>query len=282
MAAGPTVQARALGTRLAELRTRAQITQRDAAAHARISQGHLSNIEAGRTTPDPGVAVVLVHHYKAKDHEIDEVKRLVEGASQRGWWNIYKLPRQLDYYVGLEADAVLLRVLELILVPGILQTEDYARKLHRLRGIYACEEVERRVAVRMARQQRVIDGSLEVVAVLDEAALHRCAQDVDVATGQLRHLTERATLPNVELRVLPFGHGLHVGAGGAFSILSFPNKSWQLPDVAHQEYIVGGHIIDEQSVVSQLDTLHSELRSAALGANESLDLISEFAASVTK
>ncbi|MGH3886103.1 MAG: Scr1 family TA system antitoxin-like transcriptional regulator, partial [Pseudonocardiaceae bacterium] len=84
-------------------------------------------------------------------------------------------------------------------------------------------------------------------------------------------LLDRAQWPNVELRVLPFDAGLHVGMAGAFSLLSFPDQL--LPDAAHQEYAVGGHIVDDQSVVSQLDTLFGKLRSQALGTDESLAMI---------
>jgi transcriptional regulator with XRE-family HTH domain len=281
MSVGPTVLARVLGTQLAEKRVAAKITQRDAAKFARISQSKLSEIESGRTPPSPGDVLVLLRYYKADEPTVEQLLELQQGAEQRGWWNIYRLPQQLELYVGLESDAVSLRAMELQLVPGILQSEDYARKLHRLRGLYSCEEVEERVAVRMQRQERLVDGSLQLVAVLDEATLLRCARDPDVAASQLRHLLERAQLPNVTVRVLPLGLGLHVGTGGAFSILTFPNKTWKLPDVAHQEYVVGGHIIDDQIVVSQLDRLFDELRIRALGANESLDLISEFVDSIT-
>jgi hypothetical protein len=96
-----------------------------------------------------------------------------------------------------------------------------------------------------------------------------------LAAAQLAQLLDRARWPNIELRVLPFALGLHVGMAGPFTLLSFPDQL--LPDAAYQECAVGGHVIDDQSVVSQLDTLFSELRSKALGPNESLDLIAQLA-----
>lgn len=92
---------------------------------------------------------------------------------------------------------------------------------------------------------------------------------------QLAHLVDRAQWSNIELRILPFDVGLHVGAASPFNILSFPDRL--LADAAYQEYAVGGDVIDDQSVVSQLDTLFGKLRSQSLGANESLALIAELA-----
>ncbi|HSL07754.1 MAG TPA: Scr1 family TA system antitoxin-like transcriptional regulator, partial [Pseudonocardiaceae bacterium] len=92
---------------------------------------------------------------------------------------------------------------------------------------------------------------------------------------QLAQLLDRAKWPNIELLVLPFALGLHVGMAGPFTLLSFPDQL--LPDAAFQEYAVGGHVIDDQSEESQLDTLFGELRSKSLGTNESLALIAQLA-----
>jgi hypothetical protein len=129
----------------------------------------------------------------------------------------------------------------------------------------------------MQRQDRLLGPNrMQLTAVVSEGALLRCARQTAVAAEQLTKLLDRAQWPNIELRVLPFDAGLHVGMAGAFSLLSFPAQL--LPDAAHQEYAVGGHIVDDQSVVSQLDTLFDKLRSQALGTDESLAMIAELAA----
>ncbi|MGH3916901.1 MAG: DUF5753 domain-containing protein, partial [Pseudonocardiaceae bacterium] len=196
-------------------------------------------------------------------------------ASERGWWSTARLPEWLAAYVGLEADASSLRTLALELIPGLLQTEDYAREVHLLGDhMTAPDQVDRWVSARQQRQQRLTDPQpLRFSAVVSEAALRRCASHPTIAPGQLQHLVERAGLPNVELRILPFSAGLHPSMSGSFALLSFPDET--LPDAAYQEYAVGGHLIDEQAIVARLDRLYGALRDQALGADESLVLISE-------
>ncbi|MGH3847568.1 MAG: DUF5753 domain-containing protein, partial [Pseudonocardiaceae bacterium] len=173
---------------------------------------------------------------------------------------------------------VSLRCFELENIPGLLQTESYIRTLHALDTRLSAREVDRRIPARLKRQERLVGPDpLQLTAVMSEGALQRCAGDTRVAAAQLAHLIEAAELPYVELRILPFGHGLHVGMAGSFSVLSFPDGL--LPDVAYQEYVVGGHVIDDRSAVLALDKLFSELRGQALGCDESLAMIAQLAES---
>lgn len=275
MSIGPTVQARVLGTRLRELREAAGVKQSAVVTFAGISQSNLSEIEKGKAVPRQNDLPVIARYYGADEATIKELDKLRAGASKHGWWYVYQLADQYALYVGLEADATKVRAAAISLLPGLLQTESYAQKLHMLRGKYTQEEIDQRVAIRMHRQKRLTGKNpLQLTAILDEGVLHRCARDTSVAPGQLQMLMDRARLPNVELLVLPFEAGLHVGQSGAFSLLSFPDG--MLPDVCSQEYIVGGHVVDVPSVVCQLDTLFDDrLRGQALDANESLTVIAK-------
>lgn len=128
----------------------------------------------------------------------------------------------------------------------------------------------------LQRQERLSGPDpLQLTAIISEGALARCARHPEVAGDQLAQLAERASWPNIELRVLPLSAGLHVAMAGSFSLLSFPDGV--LPDAAHQEYVVGGHVIDDASVVSQLDTLFSKLGSQSLATDESLAMIAQLA-----
>jgi len=128
---------------------------------------------------------------------------------------------------------------------------------------------------RLQRQGRLSGpDALQLSVVVSEGALERCARDEAVADAQLAQLLERATWPNVDLRVLPFDLGLHVGTG-PFTLLAFPDQL--LPDAVYQEYAVGGHIIDDPSVVARLATLFDELHGQSLGADESLAMIAQLA-----
>ncbi|MGH3923771.1 MAG: helix-turn-helix domain-containing protein [Pseudonocardiaceae bacterium] len=267
-----------LGRQLRELREAASLRMEDAATALDCHRSRISHIETGRYGVRKPDLEVLLRLYGALDR-LRVLEELRQEGTKRGWWSTYRLPDWLAGYVGLEADATVLRSLELELIPGLLQTEAYARAVH-IAGHHMTPiaEVERRVAARLQRQSRLTtdDQPLKLSAVVSEAALQRTlAMGGDVAIGQLDHLMASARLPNVTLQILPFAIGVHRSMSGSFTLLSFaPGVS---PDIAYQEYAVGGHLVDDQDVVGLLSSLHGELRDQALGSNESLTLISEFA-----
>ncbi len=249
----------------------------EAAAAIRTSKSRLAAIEVGRNVVSYSELIVLVRdHYHGSDEQLATLEEIREEASQRGWWSTYGLPEWLGGYVGLEHDASEVRTFHLENVPGLLQTESYMRRTYATDVRLSGKEVDKRIAARVQRQARLTGTHpLRLTAVVSEAALVRCARDETVADDQLAHLAEVAQWPNVELRVLPFDLGLHVGMAGPFSVLSFPDGL--LPDAGYQEYVVGGHVIEDEAVVAQLATLFSELRSQALGPNESLAMIAQLA-----
>jgi transcriptional regulator with XRE-family HTH domain len=275
--AGPTVRRLQLGIELRRLREAADVTPQEAADALKCSRARISHIEKGRNVLSYAeLFKLLKHHYGADDVTVNALETLREEASQKGWWSPYGLPEWLAGYVGLEYDAISIRALELEMIPGLLQTQQYAAAQYSLDDRWSARDVERRVAVRMERQQRLVGTSpMQLAAVVSEAALVRCARHPSVAAAQLARLVERAQWSNIELRVLPFDVGLHVGAAGPFSLLTFPDQL--LADAAYQEYAVGGDVIDDQSVVSRLARLFGKLRSQALGVDESLALIAELA-----
>jgi hypothetical protein len=232
-------------------------------------------VELERNSPRKAELTVLLHLYGAGAEVHAALEKLRQEASQRGWWSIARLPEWLAAYVGLETDTTSLRCLALELIPGLLQTKDYAHEVHLLDNhITAPDEMGRWVAARVQRQHRLTGPlPLQLSAGVSEAALRRCASHPAIAPGQLKHLITQAGLPNVELRGLPFSAGLHRSMSGSFSLLSFPGEV--LPDAAYQEYAVGGHVIDDQMIVARLDRVYSALRDQALGADESLAVISE-------
>lgn len=274
--AGPTVRRRQLGIELQRLREAAGVTRVAAAAHLGCSHTKIAHQELGRNSPHKPELMVLVQLYGADQEHATALEELRQEASQKGWWSQARLPEWLAGYVGLEADATSLRSVELELIPGLLQTEQYARELQLRRSNTADAVVERTVATRMRRQARLGEPNpLQLAAVMSEAALHRCARHRTVAVSQLQHLVDQARRPNIALQVLPFDAGLHGSMSGSFTLLSFPDGL--LPDMVYQEYAVGGHVIDDESVVARLDRIYDELRSQALGVDESLAMLAEFA-----
>lgn len=276
--AGPTVRRVQLGSELRRLREEAGKQRPEVAAAIKTSKSRLAAIELGRNVVTYAELVLLVRdHYNGTDEQLAVLEEMREEASKRGWWSTYGLSERVAGYVGLEDDAKAVRTAEVGSVPGLLQTESYIRRLCtvdvRLSGKE--KEIDKRVAVRLQRQARLIGPNpLTLAAIVDEVALVRCARD-PVVNDQLAHLIEVAQWPNIELRMLPFDLGLHVGQAGSFSVLSFPDGL--LPDAGYQEYVVGGHVIDDEAVVRELTTLFDELRRQALGPTESLDMIAQLA-----
>lgn len=275
--AGPTISRLLLGRALRELRDGAGVSREQAADALKCSKARIDHIEVGRNALGYAELVMLLRDYYGADAAtLTELEALRERASQRGWWSTSGLSDWLARYVGLEFDAVKVRISELELIPGLVQTEDYARAAYSLDDRWLAKDVDRRVAARMKRQERLSGSNpLQLTAVMSQGALERCARQLSVAQAQLRQLIDCAQWPNIELRVLPFEVGLHVAMAASFSLLSFPEGL--LHDVAYQEYAVGGDVIEDATVVSQLDRLFDKLRGQALGDDESLAMITELA-----
>ncbi|MGW5644490.1 helix-turn-helix domain-containing protein [Saccharopolyspora sp. NPDC003752] len=271
----PIMRRKALGRELRKLRTDAGESLERIATLLGCSTAKVGHIESGRNSPSKPELMVLLNHYGIGDEEQAVFEETRQEASKRGWWSTYRLPPWFSNYVGMETDALRLRNFELELIPGLLQTEEYARTVTTLaRHMTEPEEVERKVDLRMARQKRLFaEKPLAFAAVISEAALHRCLKTETAATGQLTHLLDMGERPNVEVRILPFDGGLHESMSGSFALLDFPPDTW--PSAAYQEYAVGGHLVDDQDVVAALDTLFGELQERSLSERDSARMISK-------
>jgi Domain of unknown function (DUF5753) len=183
------------------------------------------------------------------------------GASTNGWWDEYSdvLPSWFETYLGLEQTATSIRAYEIQFVPGLLQTEDYARAVTLLGHANApADELDRRVRLRMARQELLTRAQpAHLWAVLDEAVLRRPIGRPGVMRGQLKHLLEIAYRPNVTIQVIPFHYGGHVAAGGAFSILRFAEPD--LPDVVYLEQLTSALYLNEREATEHYLTVMERL-----------------------
>lgn len=173
---------------------------------------------------------------------------LARQANSPGWWREYGdvLPNWFETYLGLEQAASVIRTYDVQFVPGLLQTEDYARAITQIRhGYVPAEEVERRVALRMARQELLTQpGAPDLWVALDEAALRRPVGDRTFQRAQLRHLIEKAQLTNVSLQIVPFEAGGQAAAAGPFTILRFSEPD--LPDVVYIEHLANAQYLDKK------------------------------------
>jgi hypothetical protein len=251
---GPTVLRMLLGAHLRRLREARGVSRDDAGWEIRASESKISRMELGRVGfKERDVEDLLTLYGVTDPEERAALLSLTRGANTPGWWHRFGdvLPNWFQSYLGLEAAAVLIRTYEVQFIPGLLQTRDYARAVVLLvhqsaRG----EEIERRTDLRIARQQLLMRPDRPSLwAVVDEAALRRPIGGVDVMRGQLEALIEATQLPNVRLQIIPFHFGGHAAAGGAFTILRFPDQD--LPDVVYVEQLTSALYLDKRDDVDQ-------------------------------
>jgi hypothetical protein len=247
---------------------------KEAAELLGCSMGKVSNIEQGRYGVKKQELHALLAFYQVEPDVALVLEDLRREGAKRGWWSVYGLPEWFKPYIGLESDASSVRSFELELVPGLLQTEAYARAVHlAVRHLVAPEDVDRQVTARMERQRRLTETPpLELWAVISEAAVRRVVGSPQIMIEQLNHLRKLArAMPNIKVQVLPFSAGAHGSMSGPFSILSFPEPSD--PDVAYVEYPVGGNCIEDAKDVSRFTILFDDLRDAALSSRDTTSLI---------
>jgi transcriptional regulator with XRE-family HTH domain len=251
-AGGPTVLRRLLGAQLRRLRERQGITREEAGYAIRASGSKMSRLELGRVGfKERDVADLLTLYGVTDETDRDTMLALAQDANSPGWWHRYGdiLPGWFETYVGLEEAAALVRTYEVQFIPGLLQTEAYARAVISLGNSTAPpEEIEQRVSLRTTRQKLLTRGdSPRLWAVVDEAALRRPIGGRDVMRGQIERLIEATKLPGVILQVLPFRVGGHTAEAGAFTILRFPESD--LPDVVYVEQLTSALYLDRRDDV---------------------------------
>ena len=245
----PTVLRMVLGNQLRQLREGLGVTQQEAADVIRASSAKISRLESGRSPLKPRDAADLLTRYGVHDDaERSSFLDLVCKAGERGWLHAYSdlVPGWFQTYVGLEAATSLIRGYEVQFIPGLLQTEDYARAVIALGHPSADEqEMERRVGLRQGRARLLHRPQPPTMwAVIDEAALCRPLGGPKVMRGQLEHLLEMSELPNVTVQVVPFARGGHAAAGGPFTILRFAEPA--LPDIVYLEQLTSATYLDRR------------------------------------
>jgi transcriptional regulator with XRE-family HTH domain len=276
-AEGSTVLRILLGTQLRRIRESKQVSLEDAARVIRASRSKIIRLEAGRVGFKDGDVVDLLTFYGVTDgKEREDLRALAREANATGWWHSFSdvLPGWFQAYVGLEAAATHALVYEIQFVPGLLQTEDYARAVMLLgNDDVTARDVERRVRLRMARQtmlDRPDPPDLRVV--LDQAALCRQVGGPVVMHDQLKHLTEMAERPNVTIRIIPFqDSGGSVNA--PFTILRFSEHD--LPDVVYLEQLTSAMYLDKSNDVNSYLKAMQSLNTRALPSSETAQFLKQ-------
>ncbi|MEU5340959.1 helix-turn-helix transcriptional regulator [Streptomyces sp. NPDC020766] len=275
---GPAVRRRKLGAELRTLRARAGLKSGEAARLVGWHQSKVSRIETGRSGVKPTDVELLLDAYEVRDAELRELLVVLAGSDDNGrhhWWHAYRglLSSAYSDFISLESQAGVMRTLENSVVPGLLQTPEYAREVTRAAmGGAPDGEVDALVEVRLARQDVLRSNPpLRLSAVLDEAALRRTVGGPAVMARQLEHLGEAAQLPHVRIQVLPFGVGAHVGVTGPFVIFSFPSTSDL--DVVVLDHLTSSLYLERKEDLQAYSEAFDSLQVHALSPEETLDFI---------
>ncbi|MFG2139482.1 helix-turn-helix domain-containing protein [Streptomyces sp. NPDC048650] len=270
----PTVRRRRLGQELRRLREDKGMTAEQVAERLLVSQSKISRLENGRRSISQRDVRDLCGVYEVDDHRIvDSLMQMAKDSRQQGWWHAFgDIPYSV--YIGLETEAASLRVYESLLVPGLLQTPGYAEAV--IPGAVpelAPESLEKRIQVRMRRQERVDDPKrpLRLWVVLDESALRRVVGSHLIMREQLEHLVEMSNLPQVTVQVLPYDTGAHAGMSGTFSILEFDDASDS--SVVYIEGVTSDLYLEKTNDVHKYTIMYEHLRAQALNADQSREFI---------
>jgi len=272
----PTVRRRRLGFELRRRREAAGATIDYVAERLECSASKISRIETGHSGVTPRDVRDMLELYGVVGAECDELVQIARDARLKGWWHPYSTVLT-SAYVGLETEARSIREYVQQVVPGLLQTEEYAQAMIRAaRPDINIDEVERRVRVRMARQSLLKqDDAVQLWAVLDEAVVSRPVGGDAVMRRQLERLHEATELPSVTLQILPFEAGAHAGMDGTFAILEFPEPADS--DVVFAENATGGLFLEKSEELRKYHFIFDHIRAAALRPEESASLIGRLA-----
>ncbi len=270
----PTVRRRRLGSELRKLRETKGMTAEEVASRLLVSQSKISRLENGRRSISQRDVRDLCGVYGVEDNRVvDSLMQMAKESRQQGWWHAFgDVPYSV--YIGLETDAASIRVYESLVVPGLLQTPEYARAV--IEGMWpeaTQSEVDKRVQVRLKRQERITDSEHPVRywVVLDEAALRRVAGDESIMSAQLEHLVDRSAMPHVTLQVLPYTMGAHPGMYGKFAILEFEDASDTT--VVYLEGVTSDLYLEKPNEVHDYSMMYEHLRALALGPEQSRQFI---------
>ena len=275
----PTFRRRLLARELRKLRNERGLTNAQVADGMDVRQPWISRIETGVRGIQVKDLKRLLDLYGVEPGDYrDKLVSLAREARQRGWWHAYRdvLPPRYAEYIGLETEADEICNFEPLSVPGLLQTEDYARAMIAGGlGEMTESEVERRVEVRVARQSIMTKSPPpRLWFIIDEAALRREVGGGPVMRAQLLHILDQAKLPRVKVQVLPLTAGAHPGTAGSFAVIRFAQATDPVPYI---ETIAGDLYLERPEEIKTCSLAWSFLTAKAIGPDESLALIAKVA-----
>ncbi|GAB3493365.1 helix-turn-helix transcriptional regulator [Nocardiopsis coralliicola] len=272
MAASPTLRRRRLADQLLRLREAKGMTAKQAAAAAKKLapdgswfESKITRIETRKIqrVRDADLQTLLDVYGVLQEHDRDAYRRLAREASQTGWWVGYRDVLGSGTYVDLESEASRIRSYQVLHLPGLLQTEAYARRVIQAGGVADPEEAERRVEVRMMRQHILSRAEApRMWAIIDESAFRKIPREI--AAEQIDHLlsVQRSTL---HIQVLPDEVGPHPGMDGSFVFLDFPDD----PSTVYLEQSGSALFVEDSDDMVHYETVYDLVHAAALSVDDS-------------
>jgi transcriptional regulator with XRE-family HTH domain len=269
----PTVRRRELGALLRALRNQNGLTVEQAADQLLCSPSKVSRMETGHGAATPRDIRDLCNLYGVTDQaERDRLMKLARESKLQGWWQSYDLTYAT--YVGLEAEAVAISDFQSSVVPGLLQTPDYARAGHEgTMPRLSNEQIEMQIQAKLTRQSLLTQvNPLTFRAVMDEAVLRRVVGGPQVMGKQLDRLIEVARLPNVTLQIIPFTVGSHPGLESNFNILELPKPT---PSIVFVEGLVGSMYLERAEDLKRYQEVFERLQTVALSPKDTINAIAK-------
>jgi len=270
----PKVRRRRLGIELRQLREDAQYTIEQVAARLEVSDSKISRIETGQVGATPRDVRDMAALYGVTGQRMENLMQLARETREREkpWWDEYKGDLLFDF-AAYEAEASNILIFSSMVLPGLLQTADYARAIIReIRFDLAPEQIERRVEFRMKRQALLTAPNPPILwAVIDEAVLRRMIGGPRTMREQFEKLVEIARLPHVTVQLLPFSVGAHAGLDGPFFIIHYDEPTDR--DLVYFEHTGREHFLDDSSAITLYSSLFDHIRAAALKPDDSIKLL---------
>lgn len=268
----PVIRRRELGTLLRALRVSAEMTIEEVAGRLLCSPSKVSRMETGYRSVALRDVRDLCDLYQVDDVQRDHLMELSREGRRQGWWESFDLP--FATFIGLEADASSIDIYHAAIIPGLLQTEDYARAIIESTATeYNRELTEKGLTVRLTRQRLLTqEDPPQLHVIMDEAALRRVIGGPAVMKAQLDHLVEKSSLPNVTIQIIPYDSGAHPALDSSFTILELPSP---MPGVIYVEGLFGLIYLERHQEVERYQQIFRELQSIAVTEQESIAFIAK-------
>jgi transcriptional regulator with XRE-family HTH domain len=279
-AQSPVVRRRELGALLRELRTQAGLTVEEVADELMCSASKVSRMETGHRGVSPRDIRDLCGLYGVVDpSQRERLSALAKGGKEPGWWQPYDLPARFATYVGLEAEATCISNYEPGVVPGLVETADYARAVHeRTIDRPSDETIEQMIEVRRGRQTILTREDPPppcFQAVVDEGALHRVVGSPAIMSAALERVIQACELPNVSIRVLSYEAGAHPALDSTFVLLQFRDP---LPAMVYVEGLLGQMWLEKPQEAERYKQVFEFLQKMSMSQSASIKLLAKLAA----